>query len=63
MQKGTYQDTMVVNSVPAGSYVLEWVNPSDGSVISQKTYQWSGGNLELISPEYSLDIAMRMHAN
>ena len=63
VQRGTYQDTMIVNSVPAGSYVLEWVNPSDGSVISQQTLQWAGGNLEIISPEYSLDIAMRMHAN
>jgi hypothetical protein len=59
---GNYLDTLTIHSVPAGHYVIEWVNPSDGSVINQKTLEWTGGDLELATPGYALDIAMRMLA-
>jgi hypothetical protein len=57
---GNYQDSPVLNKVPAGNYKLEWIDPSSGSVKQSENIRWSGGDLTLKTPGYTLDIAMRM---
>jgi hypothetical protein len=60
---GTYHDTITLLSVPAGQYHLEWVEPATGAVISKDTIKWNGGNLNITTPVYSVDMAMRLRAD
>jgi hypothetical protein len=57
---GNFRDTLLLNNIPPGNYLLEWINPKSGSVITSEKIDWTGGNLMLKTPEYSLDVAMRM---
>ena len=57
---GAYEDTLSVKGVPAGEYVIEWINPSTGAVTRTETKNHGGGDLKLTTPAYTLDIAMRM---
>jgi hypothetical protein len=59
-EPGNFQDTIMLNKVPAGHYFLEWIDPSTGSVLNAEKLKWTGGNLILETPGFSLDIAMRM---
>jgi hypothetical protein len=59
---GNYQDAFTIKDVPAGDYRLEWIRPKTGEVIDVKMLGWSGGDLVLTTPAYSLDIALRMRA-
>ena len=60
---GNYRDTLTLNAVPAESYLVDWIDPTSGAVKSSERMNWKGGNLTLISPTYSLDIALRMRKN
>jgi hypothetical protein len=59
VKPGHYHDTLVLN-LPAGSYKADWVDPASGSVISTVTFTPQGGNQNLNTPEYSVDIALRI---
>jgi hypothetical protein len=57
---GRYNDTVVLGGVPAGTYLAEWIDPSTGSTVRADVQPHVGGDLELATPGYSLDIALRM---
>jgi hypothetical protein len=57
---GNYRDTLILNEIPAGMYVMEWIDPVSGKTISSETHNWKGGNMDLTTPPYSVDIAFRM---
>lgn len=59
---GTYHDTITLKAVPAGTYRLEWVDPSTGSIIVTDMINWNGGNLKVTTPVYSIDVAFRIRA-
>lgn len=46
--------------LPRGKYTAEWLNTKTGKVDKQKTFDHSGGNRTLGSPEYRDDIALRI---
>jgi hypothetical protein len=48
--------------LPAGDYALEWVDTKKGNVAKRERFSHKGGQREIVSPEYSEDIALRMHA-
>ena len=56
---GHYSETMVLD-MPGGTYKAEWVDPASGSVISSVTFTHQGGKMELDTPPYTLDIALRI---
>jgi len=56
----SYCDTLTINNVPAASYIVEWTDPASGSIKSSEMLKWNGGELKLITPVYSLDIALRI---
>jgi hypothetical protein len=62
-RSGNYRDTLILNKIPPGSYTIEWIDPLSGSVKDSEKLEWDGGKLKLITPEYSVDLAMRMHKN
>jgi hypothetical protein len=39
---------------------MEWIDPVSGNTISSETLNWKGGNIDLTTPPYSVDIAFRM---
>jgi len=57
--KGGTQINLVLD-LPAGRYRAEWVNPRTGKIENPQTVNHSGGNITLISPPYSEDIALRV---
>jgi len=59
-KSGRYRDKVVFEDVPAGRYAVKWLDPATGVTLSSEVVQTSGGPLELTSPEYSLDIAIRI---
>ena len=59
-EPGAWQDSFTLPAVPAGQYIMEWTDPVTGNVISVNETNWSGGDFKLTTPEYPLDIALRM---
>jgi hypothetical protein len=59
-ESGNFRDTLILNNIPPGNYFLEWIDPPSGSVINSEKIDWTGGNLMLKTPEYVLDVAMRI---
>jgi hypothetical protein len=61
---GNYKEKIILEGVPAGNYSIEWVNPSDGNLIG-KSFQRKhpGGNLELNTTVFSVDIALKILRN
>jgi hypothetical protein len=57
---GKYRDTITLNDVPLGAYLLEWIYPSSAEIKRSEKLDWSGGKLVLNTPEYFLDLAMKM---
>ena len=61
VKQGSYQDTVTLNDVPAGNYRAEWISPETGAVLQTQTArQAAPGSVTLVSPTYSVDIALRM---
>jgi hypothetical protein len=54
----SYCDTLTINNVPAASYTVEWTDPVSGKIKGSEILKWKGGDLKLITPLYSLDIAL-----
>jgi len=57
---GNYQDTLILNEIPTGSYLKEWIDPVSGNIISSEKLNWQGGDMNLTTPSFSVDIAFRM---
>jgi len=57
---GSYRDGFTLRGVPAGRYRLQWVEPSSGRVVAPSSLAWTGGDLAVRTPPYSLDVALRM---
>lgn len=60
-EQGKYCDTLTINTVPAGTYVAEWIDPVSGSVKSSVRLNHKEGNLKLVTPVYPLDIVLRIN--
>jgi hypothetical protein len=59
-EPGTYRDTLTLDSFPAGTYLKDWIAPISGTVTNSESFEWNGGNLEMITPSYTVDIALRI---
>lgn len=46
--------------LPAGKYTVEWVSPLTGKVLKTETLRATGTPVELTSPEFDPDIALRI---
>jgi hypothetical protein len=57
---GDHKDSLILNEIPPGNYLKEWINPVSGKTISSETLKWKGGNMDLTTPPYLVDIAFRM---
>ncbi len=60
---GNYRDTLTLNAIPAGTYFVEWIDPASGAVKNSERLIWAGGNLQVITPPYAIDIALRISKN
>jgi hypothetical protein len=60
-RNGNYRDTLKLDTVPAGSYTIEWTDPATGKQLNSGTLRWEGGTLLLPTPLYVLDIALYLH--
>lgn len=61
VKPGDYREHLVVD-LPVGSYKIEWVNPSEGTVFSTEVIHHKGGYCLLSTPQYTVDIALRIKA-
>lgn len=61
-KSGLYRETLTLKAVPAGKYVLEWIDPATGAVTDREEFPWAGGDLKVTTPLYSIDTALWMHA-
>lgn len=50
----------LIIALPKGKYRAEWINPANGSVIRTDLITSEGKNCQLKTPEYSVDIALRI---
>ncbi len=57
---GNYHETIGINAVPEGKYKIEWIEPVSGKIIQTENLSCKGGNLDLKTPEYKLDLALRI---
>jgi len=55
---GNYRDTLTLNAIPAGVLFVEWIDPASGAVKGSESLTWAGGNLQVITPPYPIDIAL-----
>jgi hypothetical protein len=49
--------------LPAGKYMLQWVDPLTGKTVKKQTLKHAAGLAKLVSPNYSEDIALRILRN
>ena len=61
VQPGYYQETLALNLLP-GSYHAEWIDPASGKLLSEAAIQHPGGACDLITPPYTVDVALRIIA-
>jgi hypothetical protein len=59
-EKGIFNDTLTIHTIPASSYLIEWIDPTSGVLKSSESMIWAGGDLKLVTPTYSLDIVLRL---
>jgi hypothetical protein len=59
VQHGKYQDNLVL-IIPQGNYFMEWVDPASGNILKASQISHDGGNCHLETPEYSVDLALRI---
>lgn len=59
LRPGNYQANLLLD-LPAGSYRADWVSPSTGVPSQTVSFSHGGGGKTLSSPEYSVDIALRI---
>ena len=59
---GSYVEHLDVD-LSSGAYKADWVEPATGSVLRSETIQHQGGMREFVTPQYSVDIALRIKRN
>jgi hypothetical protein len=57
---GNYIDTVMLNDIPEGKYLVQWVNPVSGVKVNSEKQDFKGGNFTVVTPPYSLDIALKI---
>ncbi len=57
---GNYRDTIILKSVPPGTYRLEWIDPASGTVKATDDVTSDGGDLRITTASYAVDAALRM---
>lgn len=57
---GSYTEHLTLD-LPEGGYEIAWINPEDTNVIISSEVIHKGGQLELDSPLYEVDIALRIY--
>ena len=57
---GSYEDEIVLNTIPAGTYKLEWIEPATGAVKHTESRTHPGAKFVMKTPAYSMDLALRM---
>jgi hypothetical protein len=62
VQPGIYQENLTLN-IPAGNYKIDWIDPVTGNVVSTENISYSGERCVLATPEYKIDIALRITLN
>ncbi len=55
---GNYMDTLILNDIPDGIYLVQWYNPVSGAVLNSEKHEVKGGNFTAVTPPYSLDLAL-----
>lgn len=63
VDRGNWRDSLVLSSIPSGSYTTEWIDPATGTVISSEIMTFEKGNAKLVAPAYSIDIALRIRTH
>jgi hypothetical protein len=58
---GNYMDTLTLNDIPEGNYLVRWFNPVTGAIMGAEKQNWQGGNFTVTTPPYSLDIALKIN--
>ena len=56
---GGSEATLTVE-LPAGNYKAQWINTKTGKIDKEETFEHTGGNRTLVSPQYADDIALRI---
>jgi hypothetical protein len=57
---GSFKDTLALQAVPPGRYLLEWIDPRTGTVIASDTVVGVGRDLAVQTPAYTIDVALRL---
>jgi hypothetical protein len=57
---GHYRDTLTLSDFPAGIYTIQWLDPASGTIQTSDNLTFDGGDLSVITPLYTLDIALRI---
>jgi hypothetical protein len=59
VQPGKYQENLIL-VIPEGKYRAEWIDPAGGQILRSDVFSHGGGNCTLKTPEYSVDMALRI---
>ena len=59
MVPGHYREELVIDLAP-GHYRADWIEPETGAVLSRSDLVHKGGHRRLKTPEYKVDIALRI---
>ena len=58
---GNYHEKFVFDLAP-GNYKEDWIDPATGKVIRSETFIHNGGNRDFQSPDYIIDLALKIIA-
>ena len=56
---GQYRENLVLN-LPPGSYKAEWIDPASFATMATDSFMHAGGTRTLVTPTYTIDIALRI---
>jgi hypothetical protein len=57
---GEYQEEIIFCDVPPGTYIAQWIQPATGEVVRVDRLIHRGMDLQISTPGYSFDLALRM---
>jgi hypothetical protein len=60
VNNGNYRDSLIINTIPSGNYNAEWIEPATGKVNSSVVVNCRNGDIRLLTPPYTMDIALRI---
>ena len=56
---GSYEERLTLE-LPAGTYQVDWVNPSDRAILGAETIIHPGGRHSMLTPKHMVDVALRI---